>query len=85
VIDGPVFWGASVDFVEGTQTWHHGLIAKWWSEFNDEFRLHEVPTFSVTSNVTASRHSTLRAGQADCFSRISGRGSTSTVATSRRT
>src|SRR5437773_1839305 len=27
------------------QTWHHGLIAKWWSEFNDDFRPHEVPYF----------------------------------------
>jgi SAM-dependent methyltransferase len=23
----------------------HGLIAKWWSEFNDEFRPHEIPFF----------------------------------------
>jgi SAM-dependent methyltransferase len=29
----------------GAQTWHHGLIAKWWSEFNDDFRPHEVPYF----------------------------------------
>jgi SAM-dependent methyltransferase len=27
------------------QTWHYGLIAKWWSEFNDDFRPHEVPYF----------------------------------------
>src|ERR671911_2123010 len=27
------------------QTWHYGLIAKWWSEFNDDFRLNEVPYF----------------------------------------
>ena len=27
------------------QTWHHGLIAKWWAEFNDEFRPHEIPYF----------------------------------------
>jgi len=26
-------------------TWHHGLIAKWWAEFNDDFRPHEVPYF----------------------------------------
>ena len=27
------------------QTWHHGLIATWWAEFNDDFRPHEVPYF----------------------------------------
>ena len=27
------------------QTWHYGLIAKWWSEFNDDFRPHEIPYF----------------------------------------
>jgi SAM-dependent methyltransferase len=27
------------------QTWHHGLIAEWWAEFNDDFRAHEVPYF----------------------------------------
>jgi SAM-dependent methyltransferase len=32
--------------VEGAaQTWHYGLIAKWWAEFNDDFRPHEVPYF----------------------------------------
>jgi SAM-dependent methyltransferase len=30
---------------EVPQTWHYGLIAKWWSEFNDDFRPHEVPYF----------------------------------------
>ncbi len=25
-----------------TGTWHHGLVAAWWSEFNDDFRPHEV-------------------------------------------
>lgn len=24
------------------QTWHYGLVAKWWEEFNDDFRPHEV-------------------------------------------
>ena len=24
------------------QTWHHGLIARWWEEFNDSFRPHEI-------------------------------------------
>jgi SAM-dependent methyltransferase len=28
-----------------TQTWHHGLIARYWAEFNDSFRPHEVPYF----------------------------------------
>jgi SAM-dependent methyltransferase len=27
------------------QTWHYGLVAKWWSEFNDDFRPHEIPYF----------------------------------------
>jgi SAM-dependent methyltransferase len=26
-------------------TWHYGLVAKWWAEFNDDFRPHEVPYF----------------------------------------
>lgn len=25
------------------QTWHYGLVAQWWSEFNDDFRSHELP------------------------------------------
>jgi SAM-dependent methyltransferase len=29
----------------GVQTWHYGLIAKWWAEFNDDFRPHEVLYF----------------------------------------
>jgi hypothetical protein len=29
----------------GAQTWHYGLIAKWWAEFNDDFRTHEIPYF----------------------------------------
>ncbi len=29
----------------GVRTWHYGLIAKWWAEFNDEFRPHEIPYF----------------------------------------
>jgi SAM-dependent methyltransferase len=28
-----------------SETWHHGLIAKWWAEFNDDFRPHEVAYF----------------------------------------
>jgi SAM-dependent methyltransferase len=27
------------------QSWHHGLVARWWAEFNDEFRAHEIPYF----------------------------------------
>jgi SAM-dependent methyltransferase len=27
------------------QTWHYGLIAQWWAEFNDDFRPHEIPYF----------------------------------------
>jgi SAM-dependent methyltransferase len=30
---------------DAPQTWHHGLVARWWSEFNDDFRPHEVPYF----------------------------------------
>ena len=29
----------------GTQTWHYGLIARYWAEFNDDFRPHEIPYF----------------------------------------
>ena len=31
--------------IETPQTWHYGLIANWWAEFNDDFRLHEIPYF----------------------------------------
>ena len=31
--------------VGGAETWHYGLIAKWWAEFNDDFRSHEIPYF----------------------------------------
>ena len=27
------------------QTWHHGLVATWWAEFNDDFRSHEIAYF----------------------------------------
>lgn len=30
---------------DGPQTWHYGLIAEWWSEFNDDFRPHELAYF----------------------------------------
>ena len=29
------------------ETWHHGLVATWWAEFNDDFRPHEVGTSSA--------------------------------------
>jgi hypothetical protein len=29
----------------GPQTWHHGLVAEWWEEFNDDFRSHEITYF----------------------------------------
>jgi SAM-dependent methyltransferase len=32
---------------EVPQTWHHGLVAQWWAEFNDEFRSHEIPYFQA--------------------------------------
>jgi len=38
--------GAGLEMRDAPQTWHYGLIAKWWSEFNDDFRPHEkVPYF----------------------------------------
>jgi SAM-dependent methyltransferase len=30
---------------ERPQTWHHGLVARYWAEFNDDFRPHEIPYF----------------------------------------
>ena len=30
---------------EQPQTWHYGLVAQWWAEFNDDFRAHEIPYF----------------------------------------
>ena len=30
---------------EQLQTWHYGLIARYWAEFNDDFRPHEIPYF----------------------------------------
>ncbi len=30
---------------DSPQTWHHGLVAAWWAEFNDDFRPHEIPYF----------------------------------------
>jgi len=26
-------------------TWHYGLVARYWAEFNDDFRPHEIPYF----------------------------------------
>jgi len=30
---------------EGPRTWHYGLVARYWAEFNDGFRPHEIPYF----------------------------------------
>ncbi len=30
---------------EQPQTWHYGLVARYWAEFNDDFRPHEIPYF----------------------------------------
>ena len=30
---------------EQLRTWHYGLIARYWAEFNDDFRPHEIPYF----------------------------------------
>ncbi len=30
---------------DAAETWHHGLVATWWAEFNDDFRPHEIPSF----------------------------------------
>jgi SAM-dependent methyltransferase len=30
---------------ETPQTWHYGLIARYWALFNDDFRPHEIPYF----------------------------------------
>lgn len=27
------------------QTWHYGVVARYWAEFNDDFRSHEIPYF----------------------------------------
>jgi SAM-dependent methyltransferase len=27
------------------ESWHHGLVATWWAEFNDDFRPHEIAYF----------------------------------------
>jgi SAM-dependent methyltransferase len=27
------------------QTWHYGIVADWWSNFNDDFRSHEIPYY----------------------------------------
>jgi SAM-dependent methyltransferase len=33
------------DISDVSQTWHYGLVAKWWAEFNDDFRIHEIRYF----------------------------------------
>jgi SAM-dependent methyltransferase len=43
---GRLFGGERrLDMGNGAQTWHYGLIARWWAEFNDDFRPHEIPYF----------------------------------------
>jgi SAM-dependent methyltransferase len=42
-MDGIVGFACVSD--EQPQTWHYGLIAKYWAEFNDDFRPHEIPYF----------------------------------------
>jgi SAM-dependent methyltransferase len=37
--------GLAARVTEPPQTWHYGLIARYWGEFNDDFRMHEVPYF----------------------------------------
>jgi SAM-dependent methyltransferase len=32
---------------EQPQTWHYGLVARYWAEFNDDFRPHEIPYFQT--------------------------------------
>jgi SAM-dependent methyltransferase len=27
------------------ETWHYGIVAEWWAEFNDDFRPHEIPFY----------------------------------------
>jgi len=31
--------------MQDAQTWHYGVIARYWAEFNDDFRPHELPYF----------------------------------------
>ncbi len=34
--------------IEGEpETWHYGLVASWWAEFNDDFRPHEIPYYQA--------------------------------------
>jgi hypothetical protein len=68
--------------IEHPQTWHYGLIARYWAEFNDDFRPHEIPYFRAFVERDGNRRSTLPAGRAGCSSRISGPASTSTGVTS---
>ena len=32
---------------DGPQTWHDGLVAACWGEFNDDFRRHEIPFYQA--------------------------------------
>lgn len=31
--------------MQDAETWHYGVIARYWAEFNDDFRPHELPYF----------------------------------------
>ena len=37
--------GGEVTWASDPQTWHHGIVATWWAEFNDDFRPQEIPYF----------------------------------------
>ena len=40
-----MIWQLASEIRQTPETWHYGLIARWWAEFNDDFRPHEVPYF----------------------------------------
>ena len=44
-------------------TWHHGLMARWWAEFN-EAEPDELAFYRPRSNASVSRRSTWRAAPA---------------------
>ena len=45
---GTIRWRCEEERIEiGPQTWHYGLVASWWAEFNDDFRPHEIPYFQA--------------------------------------
>ena len=64
------------------ETWHYGLVAKWWSEFNDDFGRTRSCTSRRSSSATASPLWTSDAEPADSYSPTCVPDWTSTVATS---